>query len=152
MEPLRFLVIEVRAPTEPVYPPAVIAALPHLLQSDSERQPIRKAYRGQRQFALRLAEIALYACFSGPWGSLALLELPPGSRTELYSMQEHDENIFIVRGHAGVVLEGLEAPFLTDEDPESRLNVFVPAGLQRQIVNRSIVEPLLVLSVQIRHS
>ena len=149
---LNFLVIEVFAPAQPICPPAVIPALPLLLHPDCEQQPTRKAYRRQQHVPFRLAEIALSACFSGPWGMLTLFELSPGSQTEPYSLPDHDENLFLVQGHAGVVLEGLEAPFLTDEDPESLLNVFVPAGLQRQVVNRSITETLVVLSVQIRHA
>lgn len=148
IQPLSFLVIEVKAPRQPVYTPMVVEGLPQALEMKFEQYG---AVVGQDKVPLRLTEVALNTCFAGPWGTLTLLELPPGCRLTAYSLPEHDENLFVVRGHAQIQVSDLDVPFLTDEDPECGLNMLVPAGLPRQVGNKSSTEKLLLLSVQLCH-
>jgi mannose-6-phosphate isomerase-like protein (cupin superfamily) len=148
IQPLSFLVIEVAAPHEPAYAPMVMEGLPQTLEMDYDRY---RAVVGQQEMPLRLAVVTLNACFAGPWGELTLLELPPGCRMVAYSLPTHDENLFVLRGHASIEIGELDVPFRTDEEPECGLNILVPAGLGRQITNQSSAEKLLLLSVQIRH-
>ncbi len=149
LQGLGFLVLEVKAPREPVYRPMIMEALPDALRV--ENGPYT-AIVGQAPIGLRIVQIDLHACFAGPWGMLTLIELPAGSHLAAYTLPEHDENLFVVNGHATIQLDSLDVPFSTDEDPERGLNMLVPAGLAHQITNKSSRDPLLVLSIQVRHT
>lgn len=149
LQGLGFLVLEVKAPVEPTHRPMVMEALPDALLH-VENGPYT-AIVGQTPVELRIVQVDLQARFAGPWGMLTLIELPAGCHLIAYALPEYDENLFVVSGHATIQLDSLEVPFSTDEDPTCGLNVLVPAGLAHQITNKSSKDPLLVLSIQVRH-
>jgi oxalate decarboxylase/phosphoglucose isomerase-like protein (cupin superfamily) len=70
------------------------------------------------------------------------VEIPPGGRVHPYAEEAHDENLFVLSGNAAITVA--EERFYSWEQG---LNVLVPRGLSRAIVNRSSVEPLVLLSV-----
>jgi mannose-6-phosphate isomerase-like protein (cupin superfamily) len=119
--------------------PAEIPSLPALLEDSNAFHP---ASLGTREVRLRVATVDLSRSFSAPWGRLALVEIPPGGRIHPYSEVAHDENLFILAGNATITVA--EERFYSWEHG---LNVLIPRGLPRAIVNRSSVEPLLFLSL-----
>ena len=142
-EPLGFLVIELKAPIDgPAYPPASIESLPSLLQESDDFHPARVE---QRSVRLRVASVDLAGYFSGPWGRLSLVEIPRGGCIDEYLETAHDENLFVVKGHATIQV----ANERFDSD-ERGLNVLIPRGVPRRIVNRSDVDVLTILSVLVR--
>jgi mannose-6-phosphate isomerase-like protein (cupin superfamily) len=139
-EELALLVIELVPPGDgPMYQPAEISSLPALLADSDAFHPARV---GTREARLRVASVDLSHYFSAPWGRLALVEIPPGGRVHPYTEEAHDENLFILAGNATVAVA--EERFYSWEEG---LNALIPRGLLRAIVNRSSVEPLLLLSV-----
>ena len=139
-EELALLVIELVPPSdEVIYQPEEIPSLPALLAESSAFHP---AVVGRREVQLRVASVELSRHFSAPWGRLALVEIPPGGRVHPYCEEAHDENLFVLSGNAAITVaeERLYSW-------EQGLNVLVPRGIPRAIVNRSSVEPLLLLSI-----
>ncbi len=142
-EPLGFLVIELKTPSGgPAYPPASIESLPSLLQESDDFHPARIE---QRNVRLRVACVDLSGYFSAPWGRLALVEIPCGGCSDEYLETAHDEDLFVVKGRATIQV----ANERFDAD-EHGLNVVVPRGVPRSIVNRSGVDVLMILSVLVR--
>jgi mannose-6-phosphate isomerase-like protein (cupin superfamily) len=78
--------------------------------------------------------------FTGPWRSFAAIELAPRARLERDVVPDGDEVLFITGGLASIEFGGARA------DGERGLCVGVPPGAERAIVNRSVDEPLTVLS------
>lgn len=139
-EELALLVVELVPPQdEDMYQPAEIPALPARLADTDAFHP---AMLGTQQIRLRVAAVDLSRYCSAPWGRLALVEIPPGGRVHPYAEEAHDENLFVLSGNASITV--VEERFYSWEHG---LNVLVPRGLPRAIVNRSSVEPLLLLSV-----
>lgn len=142
-EPLGFLVIELKTPTDgPAYPPASIESLPSLLQESDDFYPAKIE---QQSVRLRVACVNLAGYFSAPWGRLSLVEIPCGGCIDEYLETAHDENLFVVEGHA--TIEVANKRFDADEHG---LNVLIPRGVPRRIVNRSNVDTLTILSVLVR--
>ena len=115
-----------------------LTSLPDLLE---ESEAFHPAGIGARDIRLRVAAVDLPQHLSAAWGQLALVEIPPGGHVYEYCEQEHDENLFVLAGNATVIVA--EQRF---HSWEYGLNVLVPRGIPRAIVNRSSVEPLLFLS------
>ena len=139
-EELAFLVVELVPPRdEIIYQPAEISSLPFLLAESDAFHPASVATCNIR---LRVASIDLSQHFSAPWGRLALVEISPGGRVHDYCEEAHDENLFVLAGNAAITVA--EERFYSWE---YGLNVLIPRGLPRAIVNRSSVEPLLLLSI-----
>jgi mannose-6-phosphate isomerase-like protein (cupin superfamily) len=139
-EELAILVVELVPPQDGyVSQPREIPSLPALLAGSASFHP---ASLGTREARLRVATVDLSCVCSAPWGRLALVEIPPGSRVHPYCEEAHDENLFILAGNAAIAVA--EERFYSWEHG---LNVLVPRGLPRAIANRSSVEPLLLLSV-----
>ncbi len=139
-EELAFLVVELVPPRDGVvYQPAEIASLPALLE---ESEAFHPAYIGMRDIRLRVATVDLSRHFAAPWGLLSLVEIPPGGRVYPYVEETHDENLFILAGNATIAVE--EERFYSWEHG---LNVLIPRGLERAIINRLSVDPLLFLSL-----
>jgi quercetin dioxygenase-like cupin family protein len=92
-----------------------------------------------------MAWIDLKRRFSAPWEGLALIEVPSGGRIDEYREAAHDENIFVVAGAATIAV-GDER--FTSGD--SGLNVLVPRGVRRAVMNESTTAPLTILSVLVR--
>jgi mannose-6-phosphate isomerase-like protein (cupin superfamily) len=139
-EELAFLVVELVPPRDGVvYQPAERSSLPTLLKESDAFHP---AILGARNIRLRVATIDLSRHFSSPWGRLALVEIPPGSRIHPYYENAHDENLFVLGGSAAISVA--EERFYSWEHG---LNVLIPRGVPHAIINRSSVEPLLLLSL-----
>ncbi len=139
-EELALLVVElVPPPDEHRYQPAEIPSLSAMLADSAAFHP---ASLGTQHIRLRAATVDLARSFSAPWGRLALVEIPPGGRVHPYAEEAHDENLFVLSGNAAITVA--EERFYSWEHG---LNVLVPRGLPRAIVNRSSVEPLVLLSV-----
>jgi mannose-6-phosphate isomerase-like protein (cupin superfamily) len=139
-EELAFLVVELVPPhDEYISQPGEIASLPALLEDSDAFHP---ASLGIREVRLRVASIDLTRYCSAPWGRLALVEMPPGSRIHPYTEEAHDENLFVLSGNASITVA--EERFYTWEHG---LNALIPRGVPRAIINRSSVEPLLFLSL-----
>ena len=139
-EELAFLVVELVPPQdENISQPIGIPSLSALLEDSDAFHP---ASLGIREVHLRVATIDLSRYGSAPWGRLALVEIPPGGRVHPYAEEAHDENLFVLAGNASITVA--EERFYSWENG---LNVLVPRGLPRAIVNRSSVEPLVLLSV-----
>ena len=139
-EELALLVVELMPPPdESISQPIGIPSLLALLEDSDAFHP---ASVGIREARLRVATVDLSHYFSAPWGRLALVEIPPGGRVHPYAEGARDENLFVLSGHASITVA--EERFYTWEHG---LNVLIPRGVPRAIVNRSSVEPLLLLSV-----
>ncbi len=142
-EPLGFLVIELKTPTDgPTYPPKSIESLPSLFQESDDFHPARVE---QQRVRLRIANVDLSSYFSAPWGGLSLIEVPRGGSIDEYVETKHDEDLFVVKGRATIQV----ANERFDSD-EHGLNVVIPRGVPHKIVNRSDVDALTVLSVLVR--
>ena len=136
---LAFLVIELVPPRDGAARQAKeLASLPDLLE---ESEAFHPAGIGARNIRLRVAAVDLSQHFSAVWGRLALVEIPPGGHLYEYCEQEYDENLFVLAGNATLIVA--EQRF---HSWEYGLNVLVPRGIPRAIVNRSSVEQLLFLS------
>jgi mannose-6-phosphate isomerase-like protein (cupin superfamily) len=139
-EDLALLVVELVPPQdERIYQPAEIPSLPALLEDSDTFHP---AGVGTREVRLRVASVDLSRYFSAPWGRLALVEIPPGGRVHPYAEAVHDENLFVLAGNATIA--AAEERFYSWEQG---LNALIPRGVARAIINRSSVEPLLLLSI-----
>jgi len=139
-EELALLVVELMSPQdESISPPREISSLPALLTDSPAFHP---AILGTREAQLRVATVDLSYYCSAPWGRLALVEMPPGGRVHPYCEGAHDENLFVLSGNATIAVA--EERFYSWEQG---LNVLIPRGIPRAIVNRSSVEPLVFLSV-----
>lgn len=139
-EELAFLVVELVPPHDGVvYQSTEISSLPTMLKESDAFHP---ATLGARNIRLRVATVDLSRHFSAPWGRLALVEIPPGSRIHPYCEEEHDENLFVLAGSAAISVA--EERFYSWEHG---LNVLIPLGVPHAIINRSSVEPLLFLSL-----
>lgn len=143
-EPLGFLVIELKVPGGTAsHAPTEVPSLPALLNDIPDGS--HPAIPTQASNPLRMAWVDLRSSFSAPWGGLALLEVPVGGRVDEYRDMEHDENIFVVSGAAALVVGGQR--FVSED---RGLNVLVPRGLRRTILNESATAPLTILSVLVR--
>lgn len=139
-EELALLVVELVPPQdEHLNQPAEIPSLPARLADSDAFHP---ASLGTQHIRLRVVTVDLARSCSAPWGRLALVEIPPGGRIHPYAEEAHDENLFVLSGTAAITVA--EERFYSWEQG---LNVLVPRGLPRAIVNRSSVEPLVLLSV-----
>lgn len=139
-EELALLVVELVTPQdEDMYQPAKIPSLLAMLADSDAFHPARL---GTQHIRLRVAAVDLSRYFSAPWGRLALVEIPPGGRVHPYTEEAHDENLFVLSGNATIAVA--EERFYSWEQG---LNVLIPRGIPRAIVNRSSVEPLVFLSV-----
>jgi mannose-6-phosphate isomerase-like protein (cupin superfamily) len=139
-EELALLVVELVPPLDDyLSQPIGIRSLPALLADSGAFHP---ASLGIREVRLRVATVDLSRYGSAPWGRLALVEIPPGSRVHPYTEEAHDEDLFVLSGNASITVA--EERFYSWEHG---LNVLLPRGLPRAIANRSSVEPLLLLSV-----
>lgn len=142
-EPLGFLVIELKTPAGgSAYPPSSIESLPSLLQESDAFHPARIEGQSVR---LRVASVDLSSYFSAPWGRLSLVEVPAGGSIDEYVETLCDEDLFVVRGLATIQV----ANERFDSD-EHGLNVVIPHGVPRGIVNRSTADTLTILSVLVR--
>lgn len=176
-EPFEMVVVELAVPAEAdglEMPPSVIPTLDqHLtsspwyfsgqvsVETDAFQPSVMKAnaYLEQQpppfegssvpwhvsSVSLRLVSLDLSPYFLAPWGQLSLVEVPAGGQIFPYREQEADENLFVVKGHATIMVA--EERFDTEV---SGLNALVPRGVNRSIINRSIAEPLLILSLTVR--
>lgn len=139
-EELTLLVVELVQPQDAdISQPREISSLPALLADSAAFHP---ASLRTREVRLRVASVDLSRYCSAPWGRLALVEIPPGSRVQPYCEEAHDENLFVLSGNAAITVA--EERFYSWEHG---LNVLVPRSLPRAIANRSSVEPLVLLSV-----
>ena len=137
---LAFLVVELMPPRDgDVYQPTEISSLPALLKASDA---FHLASMGARNVQLRVASVDLSRYFSAPWGRLALVEIPPGGRIHPYCEEAHDENLFVLAGNAAISVA--EERFYSWEHG---LNALIPCAVPRAIINRSSVEPLLLLSL-----
>jgi quercetin dioxygenase-like cupin family protein len=126
-----FLVAEVQAPGGQ-HEPTIVRSLPHQLTT----APFHST-----NVPPRVANVNLHQHFSGPWGELLLVEIPPGGRLFPYREDRHDQNLFIPAGNATLLIENT----LRVNSEGNGLNAFVPAGLLRGLINQSSRDPLLVL-------
>ncbi len=137
---LAFLVVELVPPQdECIYRPTEISSLPSQLEESDAFHP---ATLGTRNIGLRVASVDLSRHFSAQWGRLALVEIPPGGRIHPYCEEAHDENLFILAGNAAISVA--EERFYSWEHG---LNALIPRGVRHAIINRSSVEPLVLLSL-----
>lgn len=141
---LTFLVIEVTTHASLMRPPTVVKAF---FQGGGPRETALMALVGQRRVSVQACQVDLADYFTGPWGLLSLLDLPPGCCVEEYILPDVDENLFIFPG-CQALLEVDGQPFQTDELLCHGLNAFIPAGVPRRLVNQLEVASLRVLSVQ----
>lgn len=142
---LNFLVIEVKTRSYVSCSPMAIDDLFGRLQST---KTLLSAWVGpERQCVpIRACTIDLMQYFTGGWGHLSLMELPPGCRVNSYALPD-DEDLLIYKGHATIEVDG--RLFQTDEEGKYGLNAYVPAGVERSLINRSSVELLYLLSVRL---
>jgi len=139
-EELAFLVVELVPPGDGViYQPTEISSLPTLLEESDAFYPTNVETREVR---LRVVSVNLSRHFSAPWGRLALIEIPPSGRVHAYCEETHDENLFVLAGNATIMVA--EERF---NSWEQGLNVLIPRGVPHAIINRSSVEPLMLLSL-----
>jgi mannose-6-phosphate isomerase-like protein (cupin superfamily) len=139
-EELAFLVVELVTPGDGIiYQPKEVSSLLTLLEESDAFYP---ASTGTREVRLRVASVDLSRHFSAPWGRLALIEIPPSGRVHAYCEETHDENLFVLVGNATITVA--EERF---HSWEQGLNVLIPHGVPRAIINRSSVEPLVLLSL-----
>ena len=137
---LDFLVIELAAPREALARPAKVVPLLAQMQESATFQLV---HLGQRTpFAPRLADVDLACFFTGPWGHLYLVEVPPGGRIEPYTLP-HEENLFLLAGHMMTSVAGHH--FHADHDG---FNAFLPRLVPHAVRNCSSVDVLRFVSVQ----
>ncbi len=139
-EELALLVVELVTPRDGVvYHSAEISSLPSQLEESDAFHP---ATLGTRNIGLRVASVDLSRHFSAQWGRLALVEIPPGGRVHPYCEEVHDEDLFVLAGIATISVA--EERFYSWEHG---LNALIPRDVPRAIINRSSVEPLVLLSL-----
>jgi len=152
---LTLLVVELAAPANA---PAYLPFRRHLLQELQESEAFHPVISGQRRVRPRLAMVDLRHAFLASWGSLSLVELPPGSRIPPYVEPENDQLLLVMQGHATFTIPG-EAPAVgTSTEPirihsdnRSHQSVLVPRGVPCGWTNRASGEyPLLVASLTVR--
>lgn len=162
---LTLLVVELAAPADvPAYPPSFCHLLRELQTADTFHPVI---YGQQQRVRPRLATVDLRHAFAASWGSLSLVELPPGSRISPYIESEDDQLLFVMRGHATFTIprtssarkEGLASdqaddpsePIRVHSDNRSHQSVLVPRGVPCGWTNRASGEyPLLVACLTVR--
>ena len=139
-DPLTFLVVELQAPPGPVFPHSILNLVAQLRPGEAFA-PVR--VRGEI-ICPCTATVNLQDHFLGPWGSLCLVELPPGARVDEYYEERADQL---------VLLSGFTSAFVTRRSPtepgeekeEIRVDatgegyqcVIVPAGVPCRIENRA---------------
>lgn len=144
---LDFLVIEMKTRSYVSCTPTTITSLFSRLQST---KTLLSAWVGpeRRCIPIKAFTIDLMKYFTGGWDHLSLMELPAGCRVNPYVLLEQDENLLIYEGYATIEIDG--HPFQTEEEGKYGLNAYVPAGIERSLINRSSVDPLRVLSVRLQ--
>jgi uncharacterized cupin superfamily protein len=150
-EDLTLLVVELTAPADAlVYPPLWCHLLRELQAGDGFHPVIHGDHQRIRP---RLATAALYRAFSSSWGSLSLIEVPPGCRVPPYVEPEYDQLLLVMRGHATFLIPRaapLEA-IRVHSDNRSHQSVLVPRGVSCGWSNRASGEyPLLVACLTVR--
>jgi quercetin dioxygenase-like cupin family protein len=145
-QPLSFLVVEVQTPC------AAGTHEPAFLELDTQARacdalfPVRV---GKERVQPLVATVDLHDYFGAAWGALSLVTLPPGGYGEEYQVEDHDQNIFVVEGQATIYVA---REIRIDSPEDDHLNVLVPRGVPRMIVNRASGEnyPLTVLCLNVR--
>jgi mannose-6-phosphate isomerase-like protein (cupin superfamily) len=147
-QPLSFLVVEVQTRCAAgTYEPAFIELATQVHASDAPF-PVRV---GPRSVQPLVATVDLHDSLGAAWGTLSLITLPPGGRGEAYQEEMYDQNIFVVQGCATIyVTEAIRI----DSPAEHHLNVVVPRGVPRRIVNRGSGDnhSLTVLCLNVRRA
>jgi mannose-6-phosphate isomerase-like protein (cupin superfamily) len=129
-QPLSFLVVEVQTHSAPgSHEPAFVKLAEQVHASDA-CFPVRV---GQRYVQPLVATVDMREYLGAAWGTLSLVTLPPGGRGEEYQVEGYDQNMFIVQGYATIYIG---QAIRIDSPEDHHLNVMVPHGVPRRIVNR----------------
>jgi quercetin dioxygenase-like cupin family protein len=154
-EDLTLLVVELAAPGHaPAYPPSWC----HLLQELQASSAFHPVIHGQQRVRPRLATVDLRRALAASWGSLSLVEVPPGCRIPPYAEPEDDQLLLVMHGHATFTIPreapegGTPAePIRVYSDNRSHQSVLVPRGVPCGWTNRASGEyPLLVACLTVR--
>ena len=153
--PLAFLVVELQTSAGPPHAPCVLDLLARLHPGDAFA-PVRVA---GKLIAPRRAVLPLQDHASGSWGSLCLVELPPGARTDTYSEALADQLLVLSRFTSAIVTpqcptepERAAEEIRVDATGEGYHCLVIPPGVPRRIENRASGDyPALVLCLNVRH-
>ena len=148
---LTVLVVELTAPLDaPAYPPSLC----HLLRELQPGESLHPVIHGDHQRVRpRLATVDLRRAFAASWGSLSLVEVPPGCRIPPYVEPEYDQLLLVMRGHATFLIPRAAPlePIRVHSDNRSHQSVLVPRGVSCGWSNRASGEyPLLVACLTVR--
>lgn len=146
---LSFLVVELQPSVtrETHYSPACFNLLEDL-------QPVHHHYpmcRGKQTVFPSGTTLDLSSHFSSPWGSISLLNIPPGATTETYAELARDQLLFSLQGLLRVeIWSGFREPLRVISDGESHLSVLIPQGILRRFANQASGDyPLLLASLTV---
>jgi hypothetical protein len=167
-EALSLLVVELTtAASSPIYPPSWC----HLLQELQESEDFYPVLYSKQLVRPRLARADLRRAFSGTFGTLSLVELPPGSHIEPFIEPDDDQLLFVVHGHATFTLlrrsetmttgipeandtatfDESAKPIVVHSDDRSHQSVLVPRGVPCGWTNRASGKfPLLIARLTVR--
>ncbi len=99
-----------------------------------------------KQSAFRSACIDLSWYFTGNWGQLTVVELPPAEELGLCQREGRDQVLFVVDGQAEITFEEESISGSTG------LCLAVPTSMSRRIVNASSQKPLEVICLEVYHA
>lgn len=157
-----FVVVELVTPTTEVYPPLVIKHLPGQQARDLTFHRASDRTHATRA-PFKVARIDLSVYFTAPWGVLSLVELPAWGQTDEYVVEGADELLFQCNVESGYATlkagghtfhAGMHGIGLFEASPADGLSTVIPAGMPRQLINRSCRpgESLLILSLEVRRN
>jgi len=128
-QPLPFLVVEVQTPCAAgAHEPAFMELATQARACDAFF-PVRVS---KERVQPLVATVDLHDYFGTAWGTLSLVTLPPGGCGEEYQVEDYDQNIFVAQGQATIYVA---REIRIDSPEEDHLNVLVPRGVPRMIVN-----------------
>lgn len=139
--PLSFLVVELQAPHSLSHPAPSLLNLAARLVPGETMAPVRV---GGKRVRPLVATVDLEELFLGPWGTLSLVELPPGARVEEYCEPSADQ-LLLLGGFSSAVVMKCVPTRPTEKREEIRVDasgegyqcVIVPAGVPHRLENRA---------------
>ncbi len=135
-EALVLFLAEVAVPTgAPSYPPSFC----HLVQELHASDHFHPVVKGTQRIRPRMAQVDLRHALAAPWGTLSLVEIPPGCHVDPYIEAEQDQVLVVMRGKVAFTIpkgsstatepEKLEETRQVERDGRCHHRLFVPRGM-----------------------